>query len=92
MAERIAEVGRMPVADVLETVGPRPASGVASGARAASVAASLRVRAGADVPTGPVLLVDDVCASGWTLTIATALLREAGSGEVLPLVLHKRPG
>ncbi len=91
MAERIAEVGRMPVADLFETVGPRPASGVASGARATSVATSLRLRADADVPTGPVLLVDDACASGWTLTIATALLREAGSGEVLPLVLHKRP-
>ena len=55
------------------------------------VAASLRVRPGADVPTGPVLLVDDVCASGWTLAIAAAILREAGSGQVLPLVLHKRP-
>ena len=55
-----------PVADVLEPVGPRPAAGVASGARAAAVAQSLRLRAGAQVPTGPVLLVDDVSASGWT--------------------------
>ena len=77
---------------MLEAVGPRPPSGVASGARAAAVAASLRVSPGAEVPSGPVLLVDDVTASGWTLTLAAALLREAGAGEVLPLVLHKRPG
>jgi ATP-dependent DNA helicase RecQ len=92
IAGRLAEVGRIPVVDVLEAVGPRPPSGVASGARAAAVAASLRVSPGAEVPSGPVLLVDDVTASGWTLTLAAALLREAGAGEVLPLVLHKRPG
>ena len=92
MAARLAQVGQMPVVDVLEAVGPRPSSGVASGARAAAVAASLRVRPGAQVPAGPVLLVDDVSASGWTLTVAAAALREAGTGEVLPLVLHKRPG
>jgi ATP-dependent DNA helicase RecQ len=91
IAAALAQVGRMPVADVLEAVGPRPASGVASGARAAAVAASLRVRPGVQVPSGPILLVDDVSASGWTLTVAAAALREAGAGQVLPLVLHKRP-
>ena len=35
----------------------------------------------------PVLLVDDVVDSGWTLTEATRVLREAGAGPVLPLVL-----
>ena len=37
----------------------------------------------------PVLLIDDVVESGWTLTIATWLLRKNGSGEVWPLVLSK---
>jgi ATP-dependent DNA helicase RecQ len=36
---------------------------------------------------GPVLLVDDVFDSGWTMTIATALLRQAGSGPVYPYAL-----
>lgn len=36
---------------------------------------------------GPVLLVDDMVDSGWTLTVATWLLRENGSGEVRPLAL-----
>ena len=39
------------------------------------------------VPTGPVLLVDDVVDSRWTLTIVARLLLEAGSGHVLPCVL-----
>ena len=36
---------------------------------------------------GPVLLVDDRVDSGWTLTEAARVLREAGAGSVLPLVL-----
>ena len=39
------------------------------------------------VPGGPVLLVDDVVDSGWTLTVIAALLRMAGSGPVWPLPL-----
>ena len=39
------------------------------------------------VPKGPVLLVDDVVDSGWTLTIAAALLLNAGSGPVWPCAL-----
>ena len=35
----------------------------------------------------PVLLVDDVVDSRWTLTVVGAALREAGSGPVYPLVL-----
>jgi ATP-dependent DNA helicase RecQ len=36
---------------------------------------------------GPVLLVDDRVDTGWTVTIAAKLLREAGAPAVLPLVL-----
>lgn len=39
------------------------------------------------LPEGPVLLVDDMIDSGWTLTIIAALLRQAGSGPVLPVAL-----
>lgn len=39
------------------------------------------------IPSDPVLLVDDVMDSGWTMTIISALLRQAGSGPVWPLVL-----
>ena len=39
------------------------------------------------VPIGPVLLVDDMVDSRWTLTVAAYLLRNNGSGEVFPLAL-----
>jgi ATP-dependent DNA helicase RecQ len=39
------------------------------------------------VPDGPVLLVDDVRGSGWTLTTVAWLLRDAGAGPVHPLTL-----
>lgn len=40
-----------------------------------------------EVPAGPVFLIDDLIDSGWTVTVVSALLREAGSGPVLPVVL-----
>ena len=39
------------------------------------------------LPGGPVLLVDDMVDSRWTLTVAAWLLRSHGSGEVWPLAL-----
>jgi ATP-dependent DNA helicase RecQ len=36
---------------------------------------------------GPVLLVDDVTDTGWTLTTAARALRQAGAAEVLPFAL-----
>jgi ATP-dependent DNA helicase RecQ len=41
----------------------------------------------ADIPTGPVLLVDDLVDSKWTMTVAGSLLREWGSGPVHPFAL-----
>jgi ATP-dependent DNA helicase RecQ len=40
-----------------------------------------------DVPDGPVLLVDDVVDSAWTMTMTAALLKRAGSGAVWPVAL-----
>ena len=41
----------------------------------------------AGIPHTPVLLIDDITDSGWTFTIAAALLRQAGSGVVYPAAL-----
>jgi predicted amidophosphoribosyltransferase len=41
------------------------------------------------IPSGPVLLVDDVVDSGWTLAMASILLRINGSGPVYPFALAK---
>jgi ATP-dependent DNA helicase RecQ len=44
------------------------------------------------IPAGPVLLVDDIVDSRWTLTVLTSLLREAGSGPVFPTCLARSKG
>ncbi len=40
-------------------------------------------------PAGPVLLVDDIVDSGWTLTVVAAALRDAGAGPVFPVALAR---
>lgn len=42
---------------------------------------------GESLPNGPVLLVDDIVDSRWTLTAAAWLLRSSGSGKVWPIAL-----
>ena len=44
----------------------------------------------AGLPGRTVLLVDDYTDSGWTLTVAARLLRQAGAARVLPFVLAQR--
>jgi ATP-dependent DNA helicase RecQ len=44
------------------------------------------------VPAGPVLLVDDVCDSRWTMTVLGELLMTAGSGPVYPFAIAKTKG
>jgi ATP-dependent DNA helicase RecQ len=41
------------------------------------------------VPNSPVLLVDDIVDSGWTLTVIGVHLRRAGAGPVHPMVLAR---
>lgn len=40
-----------------------------------------------ELPETPVLLVDDIVDSGWTLTVIAALLQQTGSGVVYPVAL-----
>ena len=44
---------------------------------------------GPALPPVPVLLVDDMVDSGWTLTLAAVLLQHHGSGPVYPFALAK---
>lgn len=92
LGARIAEVGRLPLLGSVEYTGnvPRiPRSNSAQRLRALDgaltvpppLAAALR-EAG-----GPVLLLDDMTETGWTLAVAARMLRRAGAEGVLPLVL-----
>jgi ATP-dependent DNA helicase RecQ len=61
-----------------------------AGTNAESAALALRrLSVSGEVPAGPVLLLDDSLRSGFTLTVAAALLRESGAGPVYPFALHK---
>ncbi|RST11684.1 RecQ family ATP-dependent DNA helicase [Streptomyces sp. WAC05374] len=94
LGRRIAEVGRMPllgsVAYVPEAVDARisrtnSAQRVLGLHRALTVPPELAEELAA--AGGPVLLVDDLSDSGWTLAVAARLLRRAGAEGVFPLVL-----
>ncbi|WP_433211082.1 RecQ family ATP-dependent DNA helicase [Dactylosporangium sp. CS-047395] len=92
LGARIAEVGRLPL---LGTIPPAWSTESASRTNSAQ-----RVRAlygGFEVPPalaeavtsldGPVLLVDDMVDSGWTMALAARALRQAGARGVLPFAL-----
>ena len=86
-AQRLATILGLPFAACLASDGGPPQSAMANSAtQAANARAKLGVRAGA-LHSGPVLLVDDLVDSRWTLTVAGSLLRDAGAGPVLPFAL-----
>ena len=87
-ARRLAAALNLPFHAVLEKTDDRPEQKTMANStqQARNIDGSLRVIAGA-LPTGPVLLVDDMVDSRWTLTVSAWLLRSHGSGEVRPLAL-----
>ena len=86
-ARRLAAALNLPFHVVLEKTDDRPAQKdmANSAQQARNVDGSLRIQG--NVPTGPVLLVDDMVDSKWTLTVAAYLLTSNGSGPVYPLAL-----
>ena len=90
LAQRLAGLGRlrlMPDALTAGNAGGFQAH-TATNTQAATNALT-RLSVTASMPPGPALLIDDTTRSGFTLTVAAYLLREAGAGPVYPLVLHK---
>ncbi len=93
LARRIGELGRLPYLGALDLVdgGPTGESGGNSAFRLAGVWDRFTVgpdlAAGLAQVRGPVLLVDDLVDSRWTMTVAARALRQAGADAVLPLAL-----
>jgi ATP-dependent DNA helicase RecQ len=93
LAAGLAEIGRLPLLGTLDLAhgGPTGEMGGNSAFRLAGVWDRLTV--GADLAAvlgeapGPVLLVDDVVSSRWTMTVAGRELRLAGAPGVLPFAL-----
>jgi ATP-dependent DNA helicase RecQ len=84
-ARRLAAALNLPFHTVLEKTDNRPEQKTMANStqQARNIDGSLGISAHA-LPTGPVLLVDEMVDSRWTLTAAAWLLRLHGAGEVLP--------
>jgi ATP-dependent DNA helicase RecQ len=103
VAEGLAAAGKLPYLGALAPVGGGP-SGEPGGNSAYRLAGVWQqfttsgldlptgpdLTAGFDLTAGPVLLVDDLADSRWTLTVAGRELRRAGAPAVLPFVLALR--
>jgi len=101
LGRRIAEIGRLPYAGSLQyaaQAGVPAALAPPRRGRQSNSAQRLQVVWQAmSIPSpvrevlvsvgGPVLLVDDRIETGWTMTVAAELLRDAGVPAVLPFVL-----
>jgi ATP-dependent DNA helicase RecQ len=93
LARGLAEMGHLEWLGALDLVdgGPVGEAGGNSAFRLAGVWGRIAVgeslRSAAGRLDGPVLLVDDVASSRWTITVAAQALRAAGAPAVLPFVL-----
>ncbi|MDU0312415.1 RecQ family ATP-dependent DNA helicase [Phycicoccus sp. M110.8] len=91
--EGLAQMGRLEWLGPLQLVdgGPVGEAGGNSAFRLANVwerlALDTQQHRAVSGLTGPVLLVDDLASSRWTLTVAAQVLRRAGARGVLPFVL-----
>lgn len=88
LAEHIAAVGRLPLLGVLPPVRADGFRGnSAQRVRGLHDAFQVPAEVRAGVSAGPLLLVDDLVDSGWTVVLAGRALRRAGAEGVLPLAL-----
>jgi ATP-dependent DNA helicase RecQ len=87
-AERLADALGLPFRPVISQTQERPEQKTMenSSFQAGNLDGSLTLTT-ETLRQGPVLLVDDVVDSGWTMTVAAWLLRHHGSGVVWPLAL-----
>lgn len=89
-AMRLATALGLPFQMVLAKTDSRPEQKTMANStqQARNIDGSLAISA-QPIPNGPVILVDDMVDSRWTLTVAAWLLRKSGSGEVWPAVLSQ---
>ncbi|WP_339560622.1 DEAD/DEAH box helicase [Pseudomonas sp. EA_65y_Pfl1_P113] len=86
-AKRLASALGLPFYNVLAKTEDRPEQKTMANStqQARNIDGSLKIDQ--IIHAGPVLLVDDIVNSRWTLTVAAWLLREAGCDEVWPMAL-----
>ena len=90
LATGLARLMKLPLVARWEIVDhdvPAGAGAANSARRVAAVTRRSRLVVDEPLDGGPVLLVDDLVVTGWTLTLAARALRQAGAGAVLPVAL-----
>lgn len=89
-AKRLAAALGLPFHMVIAKTDDRPEQKTMANStqQARNIDGSLALN-GQPVPHGPVILVDDMVDSRWTLTVAAWLLRKSGSGDVYPMALSQ---
>lgn len=89
LARRIAERMGLTYREVLKKTGERPEQKTMANStqQARNIDGSLALADDVEVPEGPVLLIDDMVDSRWTLTVGAWLLRSSGAAEVFPIAL-----
>jgi ATP-dependent DNA helicase RecQ len=89
-AQRLAMALDLPFHMVIEKTDERPEQKTMENStqQARNIDGALRLN-GQEIPDGPVLLIDDMVDSRWTLTVAAWLLRTNGSGKVWPMALSQ---
>jgi ATP-dependent DNA helicase RecQ len=92
LAERIGQIGRLPYLGEAERLPGADGARSNSAQRLAAIhdrfALPPQIAARMSAADSPaILLVDDRADTRWTLTVVARLLRQAGAGSVLPLVL-----
>jgi ATP-dependent DNA helicase RecQ len=92
LAGHIAKIGRLPLLGTVEVTASAESDGRGNSAQRVRVlhdAFTVPAQVANELPGlyGPVLLVDDLVDSGWTMTLAGRALRRAGAEGVLPLAL-----
>jgi len=89
-AQRLAAALGLPFHMVIAKTDARPEQKTMANStqQARNIDGSLALN-GQPIPPGPVLLVDDMVDSRWTLTVAAWLLRKSGSGAVWPMALSQ---
>ena len=89
-AQRLAAALGLPFHMVIAKTDARPEQKTMANStqQARNIDGSLALN-GQPIPPGPVLLVDDMVDSRWTLTVAAWLLRKSGSGADWPMTLSQ---
>ena len=93
LSQHLGAVGKLPVFDLFTWHGEAAPTDVASAPVVAHLERSIAFDAAAAraLPPGPVLLCATTMRTGWSVTVASALLAEAGCQAVMPLVIHRLP-